>query len=348
MVFKFRYLINKIFYLGGFYPPVRIVKPDKFVNNLASKPIEIQEYYLKKISLYINSTHDTKYYNAILKALVPEWNKNITNAFFLKTKSMGESSLPTFRKINIANEITFEKVYFISYCDLKRVEWFQNHISDLILEKIKFPKMRDVFYSDTIAITYSDFLNLEIFTDEDQKFETIINFTKYLYQISVENSDYLDQLAIPEFILNYQNHFYISKFSAIARKKLEYKKIDYNFFILFANSSKHIISHGDIFETNVFANNTLVDWDNFGMFPIGFDVAFIYHRFIMKYNLIINLKEWLEENYWDVIDPNDWDVFTTNVCFFLYIYCAISFDNGKNLDLENFLLNHMKKTQRLE
>ena len=345
MIVKLANLISKFFYSAGFFPPARIVEPTKFVNSIKGKPLDVQEYYLKKMSLYINSTDNSKYYNSLLKALVPEWNKNISTATFLKTKAMGESSLSTFREVNDRNHITFEKIYFLTYLDLKKVQWFQNNIGELIFDEITYPKIINVFSSDTIAITYSDFLSLEIIADESQKMEMMLKFTHIFYRKSIKNTNYLNQLSIPEFILDFQDHFYFKRCLELARQKLASNEINFDFFLNFATQSKHIISHGDIFETNVFANNTLVDWDNFGIYPIGFDIAFIYHRFLVKYPSLFIFKRWLKVNYEKVINTKDWQEFETNVYFFLYIFSAVRFKAGKDFDLEYSLIKRMKMMQ---
>src|SRR5690606_35899878 len=44
------------------------------------------------------------------------------------------------------------------------------------------------------------------------------------------------------------------------------------------NRQPLVLTHGDIQETDVFADNYLIDWDSFGFFPLGFESAYILYQ----------------------------------------------------------------------
>src|SRR5699024_7184083 len=108
---------------------------------------------------------------------------------------------------------------------------------------------------------------------------SLIQFSIILYHISCAQESYLRKLEIPDLIQNFKNnnHTYRRHISK-AKTRLQEEKINIKSFQKSLDYSKSIITHSDIHERNGFKNKILIDWDFFGIYPIGFDPAMIYYR----------------------------------------------------------------------
>jgi len=344
-------VIKKIYYWLGFYPPQRILPVREYYKHIKGYPEEIIEYQLQLLSLQIkniSSNKSNEYYNQLLKKFIPEWSLLDAQYRFIKNfgHGLGESSLATFRKVKIKNNILFEKVYFNSYLDLKNVLWFQKNIYPLLKNKIRIPEIKKVYEGYIISVAYFDYMELKPFKDKQTLISSEIKLSKDLYIVSKNNQEYIRQLDIENGLFDFRQHFLYKEQKKSAKNNLNKIGIDFDFLEKQISVSFLIINHGDIYKTNFYQENTLIDWDTFGFYPIGLEVAFLYQRLLWSENLKEeNFSNWLKINYQETISEEIWNEFERNTFFFLYVFNQCLFEEMKYLNLKEELILELSKVK---
>jgi hypothetical protein len=278
---------------------------------------KVREHEINKIAIQLKQANYHKQYNLFLKSFFKDFTLPITSAQFYGN-GFSTSSLKSFRKVVSGKETYFEKIYFNSYPDIERLLFFDQNILPFLTNTFKIPEIKQKFTGDYITGVYFPFILLKTLSKEN--FEAkFIGVTSKLLEVSLENESILKSIHYPEVLLNFEEHFIFSK-----NKKAiiaQFSAEQYNDIIQKVAASRRIITHGDVFERNVFADNTVLDWDTFGLYPIGFDVAFIYYR-LLHLGLIdeTNPLNWLTTNYSTLITEEDWITFKFNFNFFLYVF----------------------------
>lgn len=338
---KIIYLINKLFSVLESFALANISSPEEFKEKIKNLPIVKQERKLIKLSEYIVKKGDLEFYNKLLKVFIPALDMNLSKSKFLKTDGLGTSSLSSFRKIEDNDNILFEKVYFTSHNDLKRIVWLQENLFDLIKPKINIPEIYKTCQGQILTVVYYEYLKLDTIIDDRNKLDQMLKLSKVLYSLTAENLTYLESISLPEYITDVFEHPLIKSCFEKAKGRAIRQNLNFTKYASLLNQSKKIIAHGDIYESNVYLDNTLIDWDSFGYFPIGFDAAYMFQRYLWKEKKIEDFQQWLPQNYYDFIKSEDWKDFERNSYFFLYIFCAFLFESGKYPELESDLIKQL-------
>src|SRR5699024_8774627 len=79
-------------------------------------------------------------------------------------------------------------------------------------------------------------------------------------------------------------------------------------------------THGDLNEGNGFEESVLIDWDSFGIFPLGLEAAYLYYRIHLRGDKIIDYKQWVKQHYSDIIHAQEWGLFEKNYTYFLFVF----------------------------
>lgn len=315
------------------YPSVK-----KTYNDLKVWPLEVQQYELRNVSKMINVTKDEKFYINLLKKYIPEWKMKIEQSEFLKGGE-GRSSLNTARRANAQNKDLFEKVYFTGTRDLKALQWLLDHVFDLLKrEGIKVPKIHKIYESSILTIVYFDFLKL-IPLKKPYDHE-LISLSKVLYSISLENNDLISKA--PDTLKNYSHHFQYLKNYELANAQLNQHKISSEKLEKIIEGSRKVLTHGDIHHDNLFRNNIIIDWDSFGIFPAGFEVAYLFFKRYKYEKVGFEMFSWLELHYKSLIPKEEWEVFQMNFSYFSFIFFCHLFDRGEHQNIRLELLDFLK------
>ncbi len=285
--------------------------------------------------------NNQRYYNDLLKQFIPGWDAEIKNAVFIGS-GIGQNSLNIFRKVQISEGFYFEKVYSSASCELSVIEWFERFVYDVIKEKIKVPKVWKIFKGSLLSIVYFEYLDLRPLPT-DQMEDSLVMYSVKLYKISANKDLSFLQKEGPECIGDYRNHFQCQRYFQLAKKRLLGQQIDFEALKILVSSSRKVLTHGDIQETNVFEGCVLLDWDSFGIFPVGLDPAYLYYKLLVFNKVGLSPVEWLIKHYKSEILKKDWIDFQRNFIYFLYIFSAKRFKNGQFKELEVQLIYFLKK-----
>lgn len=321
--------------------PVKLYSPHIFKYKTGKYPIYIQEHELKILSSFLGRVNNQKYYNKLLSTYVPTWDITILKGYFVGF-GMGGASLDTFRKVITESHTLFEKVYFTNHKDFKTIKWFQNYIYPLLQEYITVPIIDLFFEGELVTVTYAQFYDLIEETEENQEKKSIY-FNKVLYEVSKNKLQFINYESAPGNVSDFTSHFEYTRGIDFAKKELNTVGIKVDGFIDAAIRSKSIITHGDIQTTNIYKNNTLIDWDSFGIYPLGMDPAFTYYRLLLNNKITKTPDSWIEDNFRPSIDESDWECFSRNYHFFLYVFAAKTLKLEKHKAIELRIIEHMKR-----
>jgi hypothetical protein len=317
-----------------FFPTARF-----FYRYIKDMPKSLQESELRDITYSLKITNNHKTYERLLKAFVPSWKAGITNAKFMG-KGIGEGSLNTYRKVRINNKLYFEKIYFNDHQIFNHVQFFQAHIYELINDKIKVPRIRKTFCGDLLTIAYYDYMVLNEL-EEETKENRLIQFSKDFYHISCNNELYLRELKLPDSIKDFRRRYQYRNNIILAKTRL-LLHVSTKPFERLLDQSKHILTHGDLHEDNSFKQAVLVDWDRCGIFPLGFEPAYIYYCLMLKNNKRGDVINWLYKYYSGTISKEDWQDFERNFVYLLFVFSIKLFEKSSFKTTEQQLIKILK------
>lgn len=294
---------QRFYYYRGFgiYKSLDTLKSVIEKNN--SEKIRNKE--LRSLSKALQLGENHKVYNELLKLYVPKFN----NLFFESQKFIGvgagKSSLNAYRKVKVNGEYYFEKVFFSSSQALKKILWFQEHAYKIVNKaEIKTDEIIKILKGGALTVVYTKFLNLKAIKEKKLEAE-LIELSKKLYRINWENIE-IERDKLPNYITDYQDFYLYKRNIKGVRAKLEEINIDVNTFVKRLDKSKRVLTHGDIKKENVFRKSTVIDWDNFGFFPVGFDVAVLANKLIINKQLQMEeVSLWYEKNFNELIENCD-------------------------------------------
>lgn len=336
---KIETLFQKILYRCGFRLN-KVQSPELFHARLKKHPLEVIEYELNNRSAFIRTMNDIAYYDGLLKQFNPSWNIEIKESEFIG-HGIGGSSLNVFRKVKTEKEIYFEKVYFSSKDDFYRASWFHDTIYATIENiGVSIPQIQRVYTSDILTVAYFDYLevqDLEKDTSEGQ----VVDISLKLYTASLTNEIAKVLVDAPDTIKNYKSHFEYKRNVSKANARLLKHNIIAKDIEETITASKLILTHGDLHNTNVFKGSIVIDWDSFGVYPLGLEPAFIYFRLLEPKERNADFQAWLDTNYKNMILQEDWSDFERNFFYFLYLFSYSLFKNNRYAEMEKKLIKKL-------
>jgi hypothetical protein len=325
---------------NGFLSSEEVVQPEQVYEKLRTKSVSVKEYELKKITSYIAKLNDYKYYEGLLKAYVPQWKEEIKEANFMG-RGKGSDSLNTYRKVKIDGKYYFEKVFFNSN-SLRNIKWFQTHIYERLNNKINTPKIEKECAGETLTIVYFDFLELIPLSRMDVE-DHCIKFSKYFYKWSLAAQIDTPAFAVPNYLKTCHINPHYERTYSLANAKLHKQGIDVEKLKKSINNSRRVLTHGDMNKHNVLENSMIIDWDYFGILPIGFEPAILYFYYSLRSNKQAgNVKSWLEEYYKSTILDEDRKDFELNFLYYLFVF-SLSNYGGEHKDLKKELMEALKQ-----
>lgn len=312
--------IKKGLYKIGFYPPKKIKQPERVHKELRYAPYAVVHYVLKQLSDRIQENNDHRYYNQLLKEFVPEWNPPIEKAEFFG-EGHGVDSFDVYRRVKTSCNTYFEKVYFTQAKDLKKTQWVLTNLVQKNILKLKTPQIKKIYTGPVLTIVYFEMFKLRKLSKQTLG-NGLVQISKDLYKASVKEDR--EENSFPKYLRQYipNNESNRKELGRIekAKKRLSEHKIDVGQLEQLLQDSRITYAHGDISEQNVFKNNTVIDWDYFGRYPIGTDVSKIYIRLKRNGIMTESLEAWLKTNYSALISESDWEDFKRNTFYLIYIY----------------------------
>lgn len=310
----------KLLHNSGFYVE-KLTTASTFHRKLTRDGIAFKEHELRKTANHLRLTNDLELYDQILRKFVPQMKMQFSNTIFTGT-GMGATTLNVYRKVIFGDEVLFEKVYFNSSLDIERVKWFYENIYSALNPKIKVPALYSTFSGELITLFYFKFVDLLPLATSDVD-ATIFYFSRQLYKLSLTRDIKSKIESAPTFLKDYKAHFEYKRKIDTAKKNI-IELLGDNFPLKnieqAISESPLILTHGDIHPANIFQKKYLIDWDPFGLYPIGLEVAYILY-FLHKGRLsYIEIIQIIETEYQSTILEEQWDDFELNFLYFYYVF----------------------------
>lgn len=312
---------------------------------LKGKPRVIQEYELRRISNTLKAIDDHKFYTALLRRFVPALENVKIEGIKVIEGGSGKGSFNSYRKVNLEGKVCFEKVFFVSSVEFATQDWFHKNIHPKIpLELIKSPALFKIYKADIIAIAYFDFYNLQPIR-YNHIVPTAIEMVRILYAVSRQEliSDII--LSAPHNIKDYKKFRNFDDRLCQTKKQMATCNIDFVKFQEAADKSKNIITHGDIIEHNIYRDNTVLDWDFFGLFPLGYEAAQMIFGLLTLKRLQNISHDWIENEFKTFISAEDWPDFERNTYYFLCVLGINEFTKGNFKETLSMLTGKLKEYQ---
>lgn len=319
----------------------RVPNENKLYFELNDTHEAVQKHVLKRLTDNIRIANNHKLYNNLLKKYVPEWDSNFTTAMFMGS-GLGEFSFNTFRKVHFEEHCYFEKVYFNDSYDLLRIEWFHEHVKFLLKDFLNVAKIYKIIQGDLLSIVYFEFTELIPLSSSKLYF---VSFDISRKLIELSRTAIVEELSevAPDYLRDYKLHAYyrgnILRASQLI-KKLSDNRLSPTTIEQVINLQPLVLTHGDIQQSNVFANSCLIDWDSFGFLPLGFESAYILFQsdFLpqktegpLTSGVLQNI---LLDNYKAIISKDQWIGFELSCFYFYFVFNALDERASPNYALQ--------------
>lgn len=342
-------LVSKLIKMARHYGlyVAELPNAESIYRHLTSNHVSLREFELKKITSYLREAKDQKLYSEILQQFIPQLSVDFDSSQFTG-RGYSKTCLNVYRKLIYADDVVFEKVYFNSSHDLLRAKWFYENISPLMSSNIKTPQLYSSISGELITVVYFKFVDLVTLAMNDLS-PNVFNHSKELYKLSFNANVKNIMKDAPEFLIDYKEHFlYKLNIEKASLKVFEYRNESYPLQEIeqrIANSH-HILTHGDIHWGNVYEDNYLIDWDSFGIYPIGLDIAYLLYHLHQCKLTYRELSDMLEREYRSVILKEEWNDFELNCLFFYFVFTVVPLTNI-NMDLSEVQSNILNRIEQL-
>ena len=291
---------------------------------------------LKALCTKAAQTGDNRDYDLLLRHFDPKITdfRHYTFKAFSRSDGLGQGTLNTFRIFtSSSNDMVFEKIYLKNSTDWVKSSYFlENHRRQLHESGISIPFISENKIGDTLVI--SKYSYIEITEDPIETHKSII--TSCISKLSKLTPKSAALPNIDDFTLH----------PGFARRLLKIKKFSrthniptdaFDLAIRRLESFPKFAAHGDLHIGNTSAPNIVFDWDCFGYYPPGFDIAFS----LASFNTKISEKDIIEiamENHHLYSRRCSLDDFSFSLFFFYLLYTKTK-DTAFKINLVNSFLH---------
>lgn len=344
-MYDLKVLIKRILFFFGFQVPQKITSPYQAVNSIKHKPNVVQFYELKCLANLLSQINQKKYYSELLTALLPEYEQPAPKFTSFIGQGAGKFTFNSYRILNREGNLFFEKVYYSDAKKTQSVKWFYQNYFDFIKGVFNTPALLSFHDSELVSVFNYEFFEL---TQENFDVKLLVEISKKLNNLSETYENTLDE-KVPDYLKDFKKHNAYDGYIGIAKKKQNKSGLSIEWFENSVSNGKHVFSHGDLHTENIYKDNVLVDWDFFGYYPVGLELAQMYCQMLARKQKDENENPlgWLEDNYGSFFGVNFGEAYK-NFVFFLYVFGQTLFTRGNCLTLEPLLLKKLIELQKIK
>ncbi len=229
---------------------------------------------------------------------------------------LGYETLNSYRYIRLAGIEYFEKVYLSASKDLEHLLWFHEFAQEKVIELgFQIPRILKINQSNKLTVIYFEYFPARI--------DNLADFLNQAIEIALK----LYQLPIPEklnqpLISDFENHQIYKDNFRLVHLFLKNHGVNDPKLIQMLSKVKAVpkqFCHGDLHGKNIGQPNVLIDWDRAGLYPLGFDIAYIFSN---RYDFI-GVEDWLsflELKCKPVVGEDKWQAFVFSTAFFALVF----------------------------
>jgi len=270
-------------------------------------------------------------------------NNKISTEFL--NEGNGKGTIQSYRKIKGENILLFEKIYFKDRFEWKKtIEFYDNIYSEAINSNIVIPKLLQVSKGEDLVVAYSEYLFLEPI-ERSEYFGKAIEMAARIANIPCS----YNKTSFPEFS-DYDQDVNFNLFKKRLLSSLSLNSDDKMIELIkridqyIKHNTVRILSHGDLCN-NLFKNNTLIDWDRCGYYPVGYDFAMILIHTHQRDELSIDDYFTLENEFYSTIPAlTSEDNFKMSLSYFTLVF--LQYNPKRTKILRDLLLSEIKERYR--
>ena len=240
----------------------------------------------------------------------------------------GTDTLHSSRKIQLKEHILFEKIYKKDSTALENIKWFTKNIKDnLNHEFVRVPEIYYIKEGNNLAAVYYDFLKIDPIA-QNQAIDRIVDLSMYFYNLKLPKITQ-DNMFIRDYYSSRPHNI----ISWCAREYNENSMQDVSELILSLEKKitnfKRRFSHGDLFKGNLGKYNYVIDWDECGFNPPGYDIAKGL-SFLCLWDNINEFENFLKEKCINAVGKSNFDEFLFSSIYFHFIFYSLNRRGGDN------------------
>ena len=246
-------------------------------------------------------------------------------------KGAGTGSLQVYRKVVVENAPCFEKIYRNESLGLRKNQWFYTAINPhLDSSVIQAPKLIHVCRGKKLTALYFEYIDIALPT-KAEALEITANKSKYFHAL-----DQTVYATAPSIFYNFAISYGYSSGVAGILRMFDSDRIKFETFRLMEETvkkNKKCFCHGDLSVVNLSSQNHVIDFDESGIYPFGFDIAKVLIGYLQPKS-VDEIKLYIENQFKTFVDTTEWEEFLFATCLFSFVFSS---KDGKNSDLKKEL-----------
>lgn len=226
---------------------------------------------LKQLGARYAARGDAKSYENLIQNYDPQLKlpSGLQFESFVGFNGKGENTLDSFRVLRSGERKIFEKFYLNGSVDWAKVSFFMEcHAGDIDPYKVLIPKMVGSVSGTGLVVSHSEHIDVRSVSSTDY-FDLALLCINELSRLRLSS-------AAPELLFDVMLH---AGFARCYRKSQEFSdehgvaREVLRCALDRVLAMPRFVAHGDLGIKNMSAHNCVFDWDNFGYYPPGFDLA---------------------------------------------------------------------------
>ncbi len=226
---------------------------------------------LKQLGRSCAARGDASLYEKLIRKYDPQLRLPSGLQFerFVGFNGKGENTLDSFRILRCGERKVFEKFYLNGSVDWAKVSFFMNyHAGAIDPATVLIPNIITSVSGGGLVVSHSEYVDVRNVSPSEY-FGLALACIQELSRLRLNPS-------APELIFDVMLH---AGFARCYRKSLEFAKEVGVAQEVLQNALEKVlamrcfVAHGDLGIKNMSAPNCVFDWDNFGYYPPGFDLA---------------------------------------------------------------------------
>lgn len=293
---------------------------------------------LNQKSMEVMRQNNSSAYEQLLKVYDPEISliEGVIKSQFIGA-GVAQDSLNTYRKVMTEKRVLFEKIYHIHSTSPEKLTWFADNIYPQLHQLgIYTPPLVKSIKGKRLFAVYFEFL--------DSKIDNVRNYLEHAAEISLKLTKIKQPENTPIPYSSFKQHaLYSSSFKTAQEEAVSFGIENSIFYKCeeWLESTPKCFAHGDLHGKNLGKPNIVIDWDEYGFYPIGFDIALSMSKSLsiasphhLSYYLETQIKPRLESD-------KDWLLLRKAIVLFCIIFYSRNI--GKKIDSKTWtqlILNH--------
>ncbi len=187
----------------------------------------------------------------------------------------GKGTIRAYRHLKHDDRQFFEKIYIHQEPQIEKLLWFYlTVLPQLKSTHLKAPQLYKAFYGDKLTATYFEYISNLTPTSPQNMLSKAMALHNYLYNLR----DTINLTDVPQAALNYENAEIYQRGLRCLKPIFSAKDVPFVKINNHLSTSNKQLCHGDLNQVNILENDLIIDWDECGLYPAGYDLALAMSR----------------------------------------------------------------------